>query len=173
MATLLIKKLEKIDFSMSKVLIIGYGNPGRLDDGLGPAFAEAIQQYNINGVDTESNYQLTVEDAVDIAEHDIVIFADADVKGPEPFYFKKITPAAVVNLSSHSIKPKSLIGLVKESFNKEVEAYVLGIRGYEFNNFEEKLSEKAVANLNKAVDFIKPLLKNANFYEVRTESVIW
>ena len=28
---------------MLKVLIIGYGNPGRLDDGLGPALAERFQ----------------------------------------------------------------------------------------------------------------------------------
>jgi len=158
---------------VTKVLIIGYGNPGRLDDGLGPAFAAAVKKYNINGVDTDSDYQLTVEDAVDIAEHDIVIFADADVRGPEPFYLKKIEPAAVVSLSSHSIKPKSLIGLVKESFNKKVDAYVLGIRGYEFNEFEERLSEKAALNLNEAVKCIKPLLEKADFYEIRAENVTW
>ena len=158
---------------MTKVLIIGYGNPGRLDDGLGPAFVKAVKQYNIKGVNTDSDYQLTVEDAVDIAEHDIVIFADADVRGPEPFYLKKIEPAAVVSLSSHSIKPNSLIGLVKESFYKEVEAYVLGIRGYEFNEFEEKLSGRAVKNLNKAIEFIKPLLENGSFYEIRAKNVTW
>jgi len=158
---------------VTKILIIGYGNPGRLDDGLGPAFAETAKQFNIEGVDTDSDYQLTVEDAVDIAEHDIVLFADADVRGPEPFYLKKIEPAAVVSLSSHSIKPQALVGLVKESFNKEVEAYVLGIRGYEFNEFEEKLSEKAVQNLNAAVKFIKPQLESAEFCEIRAENVTW
>ena len=158
---------------MTKVLIIGYGNPGRLDDGLGPAFAEAVKQYNISGVDIDSDYQLTVEDAVDISQHDVVIFADADVRGPEPFYFKKIEPAAVVSLSSHSIKPDSLIGLVKESFNKNVEAYVLGIRGYEFNEFEERLSEKAALNLNEAVKYIRPLLEKTDFYEIRAEHVTW
>ena len=158
---------------MTKILIIGYGNPGRLDDGLGPAFAEAVQKYNINGVSVDSDYQLTVEDAVDIAQHDIVLFADADVKGPEPFYLKKVKPATVVSLSSHSIKPNSLIGLVKESFNREVKAYVLGIRGYEFNEFEEKLSEKATQNLHEALIFIKPLLENSNFHEIRAENITW
>ena len=158
---------------MNKILIIGYGNPGRLDDGLGPAFAEAVKQYNIKDLDVDSDYQLTVEDAVDIAEHDIVVFADADVRGPEPFYLKKIEPATVVSLSSHSIKPTSLIGLVKETFNKDVAAYIIGIRGYEFNEFKEKLSEKAVKNLKEAVKFMKPMLESAEFHEVRAENVTW
>ena len=75
---------------MTKVLLIGYGNPGRLDDGLGPALAAKIEKLNIDNVDSDSDYQLTVEDAVDIHSHDIVIFADADVSCNSSFYFKKM-----------------------------------------------------------------------------------
>ncbi len=158
---------------MTKILIIGYGNPGRLDDGLGPAFAAAVEAFSIEGIETDSDYQLTVEDAIDIAKHDIVLFADADVRGPEPFYLKKIKPAERVSLSSHSIKPASLIALVKESFNTNIEAYVIGIRGYEFNDFKEELSEKASENLKAALEFIKPILKKKEFYELRAENVTW
>ena len=150
-----------------KILIIGYGNPGRLDDGLGPAFADTVKGFDLEDVDIDSNYQLTVEDAVDIARHDIVIFADADIKGSAPFYFKKIRSVPLVNLSSHSIKPESLLALVKESFKKEVDAYIIGIRGYEFNGFGETLSEKADKNLGEAVKFIIPQLKGKSFHEKR------
>jgi len=150
---------------MSGILLIGYGNPCRLDDGLGPAVAQAIAEMDIEGIDVDSDYQLTVEDAVDISKHDAVIFADADVSGPEPFYFKKIKPAEHVSFSSHSISPTSLLGLVKNIYNIEVDAYILGIRGYDFNEFEEKLSEKAQYNLKQALIFIEKIVRTKKFEE--------
>ncbi|VGO14536.1 hypothetical protein PDESU_03099 [Pontiella desulfatans] len=60
-------------------LVIGYGNPGRLDDGLGPAFAERIQGLGLSGVTVESNYQLNIEDAELVSRYDTVVFADASV----------------------------------------------------------------------------------------------
>ena len=35
-----------------KALVIGYGNPGRLDDGLGPALAEAVEKLDLPGLIT-------------------------------------------------------------------------------------------------------------------------
>jgi len=70
-----------------KILVIGYGNLGRLDDGLGPAFAERVQALDLSGVTVESNYQLNIEDADLIAQFDVVVFADASVNAEEPFEF--------------------------------------------------------------------------------------
>ena len=150
---------------MTNVLLIGYGNPGRLDDGLGPAVAAEIEKLNIDNVDCDSDYQLTVEDAVDIHNHDLVIFADADVSCQAPFYFKKISPGKSVSFSSHSINPKSLLALTKQIYDSETNAFVLGIRGYEFNEFEEKLSKQAKENLKKALEFIIPKLEKKQFSE--------
>ncbi|MCU0727503.1 MAG: hydrogenase maturation protease, partial [Planctomycetes bacterium] len=72
---------------MERVLLIGFGNPGRRDDGLGPAVAQAVEGWGIPGVTVESDYQLHVEDAAAVSEHDAVIFADAAAAGPEPFAF--------------------------------------------------------------------------------------
>ena len=46
------------------MLLIGYGNPGRRDDGLGPALAGAIAAADLPGVEVESGYQLLPEDAL-------------------------------------------------------------------------------------------------------------
>ena len=62
-----------------KVLLIGYGNPGREDDGLGPALAEAVAAMGLEQVTIESCYQLAVEHAEQAARHAVVIFADADM----------------------------------------------------------------------------------------------
>ena len=75
----------------TRFLLFGYGNPGRLDDGLGPAFIEAFEGRDLENVTLDADYQLTVEDAAAVAEHDVAIFVDASVNGAEPFFFEKLT----------------------------------------------------------------------------------
>ncbi len=136
------------------ILIIGYGNPGRLDDGLGPAFAEKIQALELSGVVVESNYQLNIEDADLIAQFDTVIFADASVNAEEPFEFQPLEKKdPTVGFSSHSIAAGSLLGLTEELFNATPQAYTMAIRGYDFNEFGERLSVQAQANLEAATSF--------------------
>jgi hydrogenase maturation protease len=138
-----------------KVLLIGYGNPGRLDDGLGPALAEQIDTLTLPGVTVDSDYQLTVEHAHDVAEYDVVIFADAHVSCPEPFEVRRIEPTGVtVSFSSHSVSPEGVIALAAELFDATPAAYTLGIRGYEFNEFGYGLSDRAEENLRQAVEFL-------------------
>jgi len=138
------------------MLVIGYGNPGRLDDGLGPAFAEQVQELKLPDISVESNYQLNVEDAELISKFDLVVFADASVDANEPFDFGPMHPRPpVVGFSSHSITAESLLGLTDELFNAMPQAYAMAIRGYDFNAFGEHLSERALCNLNDAVEFFK------------------
>jgi hydrogenase maturation protease len=152
---------------VASVLLIGYGNPGRLDDGLGPALAEAIERQAPSGVTVESDYQLTVEDAAEAAKHDIVLFADADTAGPEPYSCRRIEPqTGRMSFSTHSVSPQAVLGLAKELFDGEPEAYLLGIRGYEFNEFGQGLSEKARANLDKAIEYVQRALRDGAFREV-------
>lgn len=146
-----------------KILVIGYGNPGRLDDGLGVAFADAVEKMALPNVTVESDYQLTVEDAQLVAEHDIVVFADADVGCSEPFVIRRIERDGSQDFSTHIMEPETVLSLAKNLFNAKTEGYVIGIRGYEFNEFGEKLSEQAIANLNSALKYIKPLLIKSNF----------
>ena len=138
------------------MLIIGYGNPGRLDDGLGPAFAERMAEANLPGVIVESDYQLNIEDAALITGHDLVVFADASVNAVEPFAFETITACEpMVGFSSHSITAESLLGLADQLFEARPRAFAMAIRGYEFNEFGERLSEQAQQNLAAAVAFFR------------------
>lgn len=141
------------------VLVIGYGNPGRRDDGLGPALAAALERLGLPGVTVDSDYQLTVEAAAAAAEHDVVIFADAAAAGPEPFDFRPIGPGPAASFSSHSTSPEGVLQLAGELFGSRPAAYVLGLRGYEFNEFNESLSERARANLAAAVAFLAAALR--------------
>lgn len=144
-----------------RILVMGYGNPGRLDDGLGPAFAERIQALEIPGVTADADYQLGVEDAAALAETDIVLFADASVDGPAPFDLQPLEAQhAGVGFSSHSLSAGALLGLAKDLFGVSPRAYQVAIRGYEFNEFGERLSEQAQANLAAAVAHLETRLRN-------------
>ena len=150
-----------------KILLIGFGNPARADDGLGPALAEAIEAKNISGVTVDADYQLTIEDSAQVAEHDIVIFADASINGQEPFSFEPVKAKEYDSFSSHSVEPAQVLALAENLFNSKAAGYILGIRGYEFDNFGSPISEKAKANLQKAVDFIEKLLEAKNFNKLQ------
>ena len=142
-----------------KILVIGYGNPGRLDDGLGPALAEAIASRSIPGVSVDANYQLTIEDAADISEHAAVVFADAAISGPEPFFFEEVEAKSELGFSSHHMEPAAVLGLARDMFGASTRGFALGIRGYEFDEFGERLSAPARANLDEAISFLSGTLE--------------
>jgi hydrogenase maturation protease len=146
-----------------KLLVYGYGNPGRGDDGLGPALAAALEASEVSGATVDSNYQLSVEDSAEIAEHDAVIFVDADTVCTAPFRFEKIKPVKALSFSSHSVAPEALLALTEELFGKSVDGYLLGIRGYEFNEYRESLSDPARENLGEALEFLNRVLKERQF----------
>ena len=154
----------------ASTLVVGYGNPGRLDDGLGPALAEAIDELSLPGVTVDVDYQLTVELAATAAEYDIVVFVDADVSGPEPFWVKRAEAAeSGLGFSSHSLQPADVLALVRDLFQAEPQAYILGVRGYEFNEFGETLSAGAQRNLKAAVDYLAAALREGDLREVRAD----
>jgi len=142
-----------------RVLVLGYGNPGRQDDGLGPAAAAEIEKLDWPGVTARDNYQLVIEDAVDIAEHEVVWFVDAARSGGEPYEVLRLAPAFDVAFSSHLVKPETLLAIAEQYYGKSPEAYLVGIRGYEFE-FLEGLTDHARSNLAQAMVLIRHRISN-------------
>ena len=142
------------DIRAPRVLVLGYGNPGRQDDGLGPAAAAEIGKLEWPGVTACDNYQLVIEDAVEIAEHDVVWFVDAARNGAEPYGVRPLSAAPDIAFTSHLVKPEALLAIADRYFGKSPEAYLVGIRGYEFE-FLEGLTDRASGNLAQAVALIR------------------
>jgi len=138
-----------------RVLFLCYGNPARLDDALGPSFAVRLERENIDGVTVEADYQLSVEDALSVSQHELVVFVDASLEGDEPFRLKRIAPSFDLSFSTHSVDPEHLMGLAERLFNSRALGFALGIRGYCFNEFGESLSRGATENLEAAVRFVR------------------
>jgi hydrogenase maturation protease len=142
--------------SPTATLVLAWGNPGRRDDGLGPAFAAAVGQLSLPGYRVETNYQLQVEDAAELAGCDRVLFVDADRAGGEPYQIERLRPeSGGIGFTSHSLSPGRLLALGRDLFGAEPEAWLIGIRGYDFDRFGEGLSPGARANLDLAVDFAR------------------
>lgn len=147
----------------SDILIIGYGNPGRQDDALGPALADAMEQLGLPGVTVDSDYQLTVEHAEMAARHRVVIFADATTEAGEPFTWTSVKPSnSGIRFTSHHLGPADVLGLARDLFDGDPPGYLLTIQGRRFGEFDAGLSSAAQAALEDAVQFLTAKIRDTN-----------
>jgi hydrogenase maturation protease len=138
-----------------RILVIGYGNPGRGDDGLGPAFAAEIEALGLEGVTVDSDYQLTVDHAPDIAGHDLVVFADAMIGLDTAFRLSPIPQSQPETLGSHQVSPEAALALAGLLFGHAPPGWIMAIGGQDFGEVKEGLSLRARANLDLAVDHLR------------------
>ena len=144
------------------ILVIGYGNPGRRDDGLGPALAARLAALRLSGVTVESDYQLYIEHAELAARHDLVVFADAarDTQGDAPFYLRPVVPARDASCFSHHVSPQAVLQLAADCFGARPSGWLLGIRPLDLESFAEGLTSTAERNLALAVDALLATIGN-------------
>ena len=142
----------------SRVLVLGYGNPGRQDDGLGPALAAAVEELGWPGLTAFDNYQLNIEDAIEVAAHDVVWFVDATKQGPAPFAVQAIAPALTIDFTSHIVRPETILAIARQCYGGTPQAFLLAIRGYEFE-FLESCTPLATANLRAAMEMLTDRLR--------------
>jgi hypothetical protein len=66
---------------------------------------ERLEALNLAGVECDSNYQLNVEDACDLAGSRAAVFIDASMDGPEPFSFERIAPSEEIRFTHIPNRP--------------------------------------------------------------------
>lgn len=145
-----------------KVLLYGYGNPGRQDDGLGKAMVDLATQWaneaQIEYIDFDANYQLQVEDVTLMEGKEMVIFVDASIdESVTNFKFEKITPDSGITFTMHAVSPGFILSLYQKLYGNPPPSYLLHVRGYEWE-LSEKLTEKAEQNLLIAWKELKEVL---------------
>jgi hydrogenase maturation protease len=141
-----------------RVLIIGFGNPGRADDGLGPALVARVEAWAPPGVDVESDYQLAIEHAQQVADHDLVIFADADASAGAPFRLRRVRPEPAPSFTSHAVSPGAVLALADRCFGRRPEAWLLGLHAADLRSFREGLSPEGEAALMAAEARLRRIL---------------
>ena len=147
-----------------KILFYGYGNPGRQDDALGISFIDEMEKWvtakGIENISFDSNYQLNIEDAEEISNYDLVIFSDASMEPIESFEFSKVQRSdAQVEFTMHAVSVSFVVDLCYKMYNKAPDAYLVHLKGYEWElDFDKGLTEQAARNLKDALDFMKEKL---------------
>jgi hydrogenase maturation protease len=133
-------------------LVIGCGNPGRGDDGLGPALVERLAALGLPGVTTDADYQLSIGHAALAAAHDVVVFADAASDAETAYYLRPVQAATSDAFTSHAMTPGQVLLLARRCFGAAPLGFALGMRAPSLERFEESLSPAARSGLEAALD---------------------
>ena len=144
-----------------QILVYGYGNPGRQDDGLGVELVQRLEEWaaqsGLKNLAFENNYQLNIEDAEAISHQDLVFFADASEEDIKDFCLSEVDGKAKLSFTTHAASPGYIVKLCRELFQKNPHVWLLHIKGYEWD-FREGISKRGMQNLEKALDYMKGLL---------------
>lgn len=150
-----------------ELLIIGIGNSGRSDDGLGWLMLDYIKK-NFFEIDLLYRYQLQIEDAEILSHYSTVIFVDATKEATENgFFFRSCHPNMGLGLTSHMLEPETVLWLENKLYKTEPTTFVLGIEGEKWGLSLEP-SKSGLHNLNMACDF---LIKNIDLILARKTPV--
>ncbi|MCW5551075.1 MAG: hydrogenase maturation protease [Verrucomicrobiae bacterium] len=139
------------------VLVIGYGNTLRGDDGVGPRVAEAVARMQLPAVRTLVCQQLSPEHAEPISRAETVIFVDAAVDTPHEVQLRPLQPGDSTQLMAHAADPRTMLALARDVFGHAPQAWWLTIPARELG-FSEHLSKTALQGLERAVALIREIL---------------
>jgi hydrogenase maturation protease len=140
-------------------LIIGYGNPSRGDDALGPMaiaqIEDRIQAHPEWGqIELVTDFQLQIEFVTDLVGRERVIFIDATAQGNDGFEFAPLLAKHETPTTSHALEPARLLGVFENFYSYAAPpCYLLAISGYGFE-LGEPMSEPANANLDAALNML-------------------
>lgn len=144
-------------------LIIGYGNPSRGDDALGPTAIDAIERLvdehpEWGEVEVVTDFQLQIEFVTDLAGRERIVFIDAAASGAAPFSFAPLVAQADASISTHALSPASLLTVFRRFHGADAPpCYLLGIVGYDFD-LGVPLSAGARGNLDAALAMLQQWL---------------
>jgi hydrogenase maturation protease len=136
--------------------VIGYGNPLRCDDGVGPKVAEAVEELHLPDVHTLVCQQLSPEHAEPIARARMVIFVDAAVDAPKEVQLRKLEPNETSQLLAHAADPRTMLALARDVFGHCPQAWWLTIPAVKLD-FGEELSPVARRGYEVALEQIQSL----------------
>lgn len=141
---------------MASVLIVGYGNRHRSDDGLGLRAAEELSRAApAAGTQILACQQLTPELAESISHVEMVLFLDATRLGrPGEIRCTQVDPRPADLLFVHQLTPETLLSMCCELYGVCPRAFKVSLCGECFE-FGDELSAKAAAALPHLIEFAK------------------
>jgi len=162
---------------MERTLVIGYGNLDRADDGVAYAVVNALRlrlglrplgedETGLEALGQPTDSILLVQltsDLLDIlGDYGQVIFVDAHVRDDVPaLHCAPVSDQSAVSVFTHHMTPSLLLALYQAIRQRELEAYIVSIRGHDFD-FRRGLSAGTEALVEAATDQILDLVGAAD-----------
>ena len=132
------------------VLVLAVGNPSRGDDAIGPELAARLEAAALPAVEVITEFQLQVENALDLVGRERVIFVDAGTGTPAPFELRCVTATAAFLHTSHAISPEAVLATYERLQGAPApQAWLLCVRGEGFE-LGEQLTSSAAGHLECA-----------------------
>jgi len=145
----------------NRVLVIGYGNTLRGDDGFGPYVASLLSdQLAFEWVTIQSLQQLTPDLAEHVARHEVTILIDAqEGDSPGTIHHHVIqTPDSASPTYHHHITPEVLAGVTKALYGKDPDLRLYSVEAVSFE-IGEGLSPAAASAVQAVIQEIMEFLQ--------------
>jgi hydrogenase maturation protease len=164
---------------LKKLLILGYGNPDREDDGVAWHILRALtaklglvspDSYEDEfpaspEIDLAFALQLTPEMAEDIITYEHVCFVDAHTGSiPEPVRLIDVESEFQASPFTHHLTPHSLLSMCETIYRKKPEAVLLSVLGHRFL-FSRQLSKDTDRLVPQAVYLLWEWMNGRNILE--------
>jgi hydrogenase maturation protease len=144
------------------VLVIGYGNPLRSDDGVGPAVAVRLAaDPRLAGAEIRAEHQLTPELALDASRASLLVLVDAGTtEAPGEISVRRLDAAAAGSGTAwtHHLDPSALVGLTRELWGAAPPVVIVSI-GPASLEVGESLTDTVAPAVPRAVDLIAAIVE--------------
>ncbi|MCC5899563.1 MAG: hydrogenase maturation protease [Phormidium sp. BM_Day4_Bin.17] len=131
-------------------LLVGYGSLLRSDDGVGQRIAAVVAEWDLPGVRSLPQHQLTPELAQALSEVERVLFVDAAIAGTM-VEIQPLMPDRQGPVMAHSLTPSSLLGMSQWLYDHCPQAWLMSIPGENFD-LGETLSELVEERMGQVLD---------------------
>lgn len=123
---------------MPRILIVGFGNPLRSDDGLGWHVAQQLsRQLASSDIQVIATPQLTPEMAEFASNAEQILFIDASRNGtPGAVRCEPVAPERALSSHSHDLSPAAVLKLARDLYGRCPPGYLLTIAGESFDTGE-------------------------------------
>jgi hydrogenase maturation protease len=142
-----------------RLVVFGWGNESRGDDGVGPLLLARIAAAGWPDTATVEDYQLQIEHALDLDGCDCALFVDAGKDTPAPFSFGAVAPRRATTHTSHALAPEAVLDVYAQIKGRAPPpAFALCVRGERFE-LGEGLSREGAERLEAAWAFVQALMR--------------
>ncbi|MBI4782217.1 MAG: hydrogenase maturation protease [Oscillatoriophycideae cyanobacterium NC_groundwater_1537_Pr4_S-0.65um_50_18] len=142
------------------VLVIGYGNCLRSDDGVGQCIANRVAECKFPDVKAIAIHQLTPELSEDLAHTNTAIFVDASRLNQQNVQLQSLVASHSGMVSGHWCDPPNLLAMTQALYGYHPCSWWLTVLGQQFE-VGDCFSTVATQGVEAALQMIRVLIETA------------